>query len=140
MSDDGHVPYNPKQKSKKPNSVVSQALQERESRWTASMQADPTSRARLRSDIPDSQPAWMSPSQGLRLHWSQRQKQQQEQQPQLQQAQQVPSDKATINDTLDVLEAATLSNQIGAGFGSLLARDTLTGSAQSCGGGFCMAA
>ena len=36
--------------------------------------------------------------------------------------------------------AATLSNQIGAGFGSLLARDTLTESTQSCGDAFCMAA
>ena len=86
-----------------------QALQEMESRWTASIQADPTGRVRRRSDIPDSQPAWMSPSSGPRLHWSQRQLQQQEQhqqqQQQLQHAQQLPSDKAAINDTLDVLEA-----------------------------------
>ena len=86
-----------------------QALQEMESRWTASIQADPTGRVRRRSDIPDSQPAWMSPSSGPRLHWSQRQQQQQEQhqqqQQQLQHAQQLPSDKAAINDTLDVLEA-----------------------------------
>ena len=51
----------------------------------------------------------MSPSSGPRLHWSQRQQQQQEQhqqqQQQLQHAQQLPSDKAAINDTLDVLEA-----------------------------------
>ena len=43
------------------------------------------------------------------LHWSQRQQQQQEQhqqqQQQLQHAQQLLSDKAAINDTLDVLEA-----------------------------------
>ena len=80
-----------------------------ESRWTASIQADPTDKVRRRSDIPDSQPAWMSPSQGPRLHWSQRQQQQQEQhqqqQQQLQHAQQLPSDKVAINDTLDVLEA-----------------------------------
>ena len=80
-----------------------QALQEMESRWTASIQADPTGRVRRRSDIPDSQPAWMSPSSGPRLHWSQRQQQQQEQhqqqQQQLQHAQQLPSDKAAINDT-----------------------------------------
>ena len=86
-----------------------QALQEMESRWTASIQADPTGRVRRRSDIPDSQPAWMSPSSGPRLHWSQRQQQQQEQhqqqQQQLQHAQQLLSDKAAINDTLDVLEA-----------------------------------
>ena len=86
-----------------------QALQEMESRWIASIQADPTGRVRRRSDIPDSQPAWMSPSSGPRLHWSQRQQQQQEQQQQqqqqLQHAQQLPSDKAAINDTLDVLEA-----------------------------------
>ena len=89
-----------------------QALQEMESRWTASMQADSIGRVRRRSDIPDSQPAWMSPSQRPRLHWSQRQQQQQEQQQQqqqqqqqLQHAQQLPSDKAAINDKLDLLEA-----------------------------------
>ena len=62
-----------------------QALREMQSRWTASIQADPTGRVRRRSDIPDSQPAWMSPSQGHRLHWSQRQQQQQEQHQQQQQ-------------------------------------------------------
>ena len=76
----------------------------------------------------------MSPSQRPRLHWSQREQQQQ----QLQHAQQLPSDKAAINDTLDVLEAC--GNQSGAGFGSWLARDTLTDSTESCGGAVCMAA
>ena len=45
----------------------------------------------------------MSPSQRPRLHWSQRQQQQQHQQ--LQHALQLLSNKAAINDTLDVLEA-----------------------------------
>ena len=48
-------------------------------------QADPADRVRRSSDIPDSQPAWVSPSQRPRLHWSQRQQQQQEQQQQQQQ-------------------------------------------------------
>ena len=36
--------------------------------------------------------------------------------------------------------ASTLSNQNGAGFGSLPAQGTLTDSTESCGGAFCMAA
>ena len=41
-----------------------QILPEMESRWTASLQASPSSRARLSSDLPGSQPAWMAPSRG----------------------------------------------------------------------------
>ena len=45
-----------------------QVLQELESRWTASLQASPSGRDRLSSDLPDSQPAWMAPSRGHRQH------------------------------------------------------------------------
>ena len=72
------------------------------------MQAIPRGTARLSSDLPDSLPAWMTPSQAPRVHWSQRQQQRQEQlqqQPQQQQAPQLPSELAAANDTVDVLEA-----------------------------------
>ena len=59
-----------------------QVLQGLESRWTASLQASPSGRDRLSSDLPDSQPAWMAPSGGRRQHWSERQQQQQAQQQQ----------------------------------------------------------
>ena len=45
-----------------------QVLQELESRWIASLQTSPSSRGRLSSDLPDSQPAWMAPSRGHRQH------------------------------------------------------------------------
>ena len=81
-----------------------QVLQELESRWTASLQASPSGRDRLSSDLPDSQPAWMAPSGGHRQHWSQRQQQQQAQQRQpAQQPRQLPSDRAANNDTMNVL-------------------------------------
>ena len=69
------------------------------------MQASPASRARLSSDVPDSQPAWMALSRGYRQHWSQRQQQQQAQQQQhpSQQPRQRRSDRATMDDTVDVL-------------------------------------
>ena len=77
-----------------------QVLQELDSRWTASLQASPSGRDRLSSDLPDSQPAWMAPSGGHRQHWSQRQQQQQAQQQQpAQQPRQLPSDRAANNDT-----------------------------------------
>ena len=79
-------------------------LQELESRWTASLQASPSGRDRLSSDLPDSQPAWMAPSRGHRQHWSERQQQQQAQQQQpVQQPRQLPSDRDANNDTMDVL-------------------------------------
>ena len=122
-----------------------QALQEMESRWTASIQADPTGRVRRRSDIPDSQPAWMSPSSGPRLQWSQRQQQQQEQhqqqQQQLQHAQQLPSDKAAINDTLDVLEVCGSHPQQSEWrrLWELASSRYFDRQHRSCGGSFCMA-
>ena len=77
-----------------------QVLQELESRWTASLQASPSGRDRLSSDLPDSQPAWMAPSRGHRQHWSERQQQQRAQQQQpAQQPQQLPSDRDANNDT-----------------------------------------
>ncbi|KAL3135289.1 hypothetical protein ABBQ32_007487 [Trebouxia sp. C0010 RCD-2024] len=71
----------------------------------ASMQASSAGRARLSSDVPDSQPAWMALSRGRRQHWSQRQLQQQAQQQQQpsQQPQPHHSDRAAIGDTVDVL-------------------------------------
>ena len=81
-----------------------QILQEMESRCTASLQASPSSRARLSSDLPGTQPAWMAPSRGSRQHWSQRRQQQQAQQQQpARQTRQLPSGKAANNDTVDVL-------------------------------------
>ncbi|KAL3135451.1 hypothetical protein ABBQ32_007473 [Trebouxia sp. C0010 RCD-2024] len=82
-----------------------QVLQALESRWTASMQASSAGRARLSSDVPGSQPAWMALSRGRRQHWSQRQLQQQAQQQQQpsQQPQPHHSDRAAIGDTVDVL-------------------------------------
>ena len=89
-----------------------QALQAMEARWVASMQAGRAGAARLRSDEPDSQPAWMSLSHADRLHWSQRQQQRDEQQHQHQQHQhqqhqqqpQLPTEQAAAIDTVDVLE------------------------------------
>ncbi|KAL3135277.1 hypothetical protein ABBQ38_006249 [Trebouxia sp. C0009 RCD-2024] len=82
-----------------------EVLQALESRWTASMQASPASRARLSSDMPTSQPAWMALTRGHRQHWSQRQQQQQAQQQQQpsQQPNQPHIGRATIHDTVDVL-------------------------------------
>ncbi|KAL3149874.1 hypothetical protein ABBQ38_013239 [Trebouxia sp. C0009 RCD-2024] len=82
-----------------------EVLQALESRWTASMQASPASRARLSSDMPTSQPAWMALTRGHRQHWSQRQQQQQAQQQQQpsQQPNQPHSGGATVHDTVDVL-------------------------------------
>ena len=86
-----------------------QALQAMEARWVASMQAAPAGTARPRSDQPDSQPAWMTPSHAGRLHWSQRQQQRDEQQQQQHQQHpqqpQMPSEQAAADDTVDVLEA-----------------------------------
>ena len=87
-----------------------QALQAMEARWLASVHANPTGTARLRSDQPDSQPAWMTPSHASRLHWSHRQQQRDEQQQQQQrqshqQQPQLPSERAAASDTIDVLVA-----------------------------------
>ncbi|KAL3161904.1 hypothetical protein ABBQ38_008991 [Trebouxia sp. C0009 RCD-2024] len=82
-----------------------EVLQALESRWTPSMQASPASRARLSSDMPTSQPAWLALTRGHRQHWSQRQQQQQAQQQQQpsQQPNQPHSGRATVHDTVDVL-------------------------------------
>ena len=88
-----------------------QALQAMEARWVASMHANTAGTARLHSEQPDSQPAWMTPSHAGRLHWSQRQQQRDEQQQQQHQQQQhqqrprLPSEQAAASDTIDVLEA-----------------------------------
>ena len=80
-----------------------------EARWLASVHANPTGTARLCSDQPDSQPAWMTPSHASRLHWSHRQQQRVEQQQQQrqshQQQPQLPSERAAASDTIDVLVA-----------------------------------
>ena len=72
--------------------------------------ANPTGTARLRSDQPDSQPAWMTPSHASRLYWYHRQQQRDEQQQQQQrqshqQQPQLPSERAAASDTIDVLVA-----------------------------------
>ena len=84
-----------------------------EAKWAASMHANHSGTTRLSSDMPDSEPAWMAPSQGPRLHWSQRQlhlqeqqhQRQQQQPPQSRQLQQTPSHQATNDVTVDVLGA-----------------------------------
>ena len=84
-----------------------QVLHAMESRWAASMQANASGTARLRSEVHDAQPAWMAPSPHARLHWSQRQQQlhEQRQQQQQQQPHQLPLEQAAADDTVDVLEA-----------------------------------
>ena len=89
------------------NQLPTEVLQELESKWAASIQATSASRPSLSTDMSDSQPAWMAPHKGPRLHWSQRQQQlqtQQHQQP-ARQPRQLPSDRAATDDTIDVLGA-----------------------------------
>ena len=50
-----------------------------EVKWVASMRASSRGTARLSSEMSDSLPAWMTPSQTSRMHWSDRQQQRQEQ-------------------------------------------------------------
>ena len=72
------------------------------------MQASSRGTARLSSEMSASLPAWMTPSQTPRMHWSDRRQQRQEQhqqQTQQQQAPQLPLDRAAADDTIDVLEA-----------------------------------
>ncbi|KAA6410082.1 MAG: hypothetical protein FRX49_13839, partial [Trebouxia sp. A1-2] len=87
---------------------VVETLQAIEARWVASMQPSSRGTARLSSEVSASLPAWMTPSQTSRAHWSNRQQQRQEQhqqQTQQQPATQLPLEKAAANDTIDVLEA-----------------------------------
>ncbi|DBA69810.1 TPA: hypothetical protein ACH3X2_14309 [Trebouxia sp. C0005] len=87
---------------------VVESLQAIEARWVASMQPSSRGTARLGSEVSASLPAWMTPSQTPRVHWSDRQQQRQEQhqqQTQQQPAAQLPLEKAAANDTIDVLEA-----------------------------------
>ena len=60
---------------------VDETLQAMELRWVASMQASFRGTARLSSETSASLPAWMTPSQTARMHWSDRQQQQMQQQP-----------------------------------------------------------
>ncbi len=79
-----------------------------ELRWVASMQPSSRGTARLSSETSASLPAWMTPSQTPRMHWSDRQQQRQEQhqqQVQQQPAPQLPLDRAAADDISDVLEA-----------------------------------
>ena len=89
-----------------------QVLQAIEAKWTAAVHSMATATTHLRSDTPDSLPAWMMPSQSNRLHWSQRQQQRQEQQQQQQtqsqpQPQQhlAPLQQVAVDDNVDVLAA-----------------------------------
>ena len=78
-----------------------EVLQELESRWAASIRSTSASRPSPSTDLSDSQPAWMAPQRGPRLHWSQRQQlQTQQQQQPARQPRQLPSDTA-----IDVLGA-----------------------------------
>ncbi len=88
--------------------AVAETLQAMELRWVASMQPSSRGTARLSSETSASLPAWMTPSQTPRMHWSDRQQQRQEQhqqQVQQQPAPQLPLDRAAADDIIDVLEA-----------------------------------
>ena len=56
---------------------VDETLQAMELRWVAAMQPSSRGTARLSSEMSASLPAWMTPSQTPRLHWSDRQQQRQ---------------------------------------------------------------
>jgi len=87
---------------------VAETLHAMEVKWVASMRASSRGTARLSSEMSDSLPAWMTPSQTSRMHWSDRRQQRQEQhqqQTQQQQAPQLPLERAAADDTIDVLEA-----------------------------------
>ncbi len=87
---------------------MDETLQAMELRWVAAMQPSSRCTARLSLEMSASLPAWMTPSQTPRLHWSNRQQQRQEQhQQQMQQqpAPQLPLDRSASDDTIDVLEA-----------------------------------
>ena len=87
---------------------VDETLQAMELRWVAAMQPSSRGTARLSSEMSASLPAWMTPSQTPRLHWSDRQQQRQEQHQQhMQQPQapQLPLDMSASDDIIDVLEA-----------------------------------
>ncbi len=92
--------------------AISEALQAMELRWVTAMQPSSRGTARLSSEMSASLPAWMTPSQTPRLHWSDRQQQRQEQhqqQTQQQPAPQLPLDRSATDDTIDVLEACGCS-------------------------------
>jgi len=87
---------------------VDETLQAMELRWVASMQPSSRGTARLSSATSASLPAWMTPTQTPRMHWSDRQQQRQEQHQQQMQHQpspQLPLDRAAADDIIDVLEA-----------------------------------
>jgi len=58
---------------------VAETLHAMEVKWVASMRASSRGTARLSSEMSDSLPAWTTPSQTSRVHWSDRQQQRQEQ-------------------------------------------------------------
>ncbi|DBB12196.1 TPA: hypothetical protein ACH3X3_006302 [Trebouxia sp. C0006] len=87
---------------------VDETLQAMELRWVAAMQPSSRGTARLSSEMSASLPAWMTPSQTPKLHWSDRQQQRQEQHQQHMQqppAPQLPLDMSASDDIIDVLEA-----------------------------------
>ena len=87
---------------------VAATLQAMEVRWVASMQPSSRGTTRLSSETSASLPAWMTPSQTPRMHWSDRQHQRQEQhqqQTQQQPAPQLPLERAAADDIIAVLEA-----------------------------------
>ena len=88
--------------------AMDETLQAMELRWVAAMQPSSRGTARLSSEMSASLPAWMTPSQTPRLHWSDRQQQHQEQHQQhmrQQPAPQLPLDRSASDDIIDVLEA-----------------------------------
>jgi len=102
--------------------AVTEDLQAMEVRWLASMQSSSRGTARVSSEMSASLPAWMTPSQTPRIHWSDRQQQRQEQhqrQTQQQPAPQLPLERAAADDIIDVLEpcsAVTVAAYLGAGW------------------------
>ena len=95
---------------------VAETLQAMEVKWVASMQASSRGTARLSSETSDSLPAWMTPSQTSRMHWSDRQQQRQEQHQQQTQLTGIrinaglslPSPTACVAGTLGVSKAPQL--------------------------------
>ncbi len=120
---------------------VDGTLQVKELRWVAAMQPSSRGTARLSSEMSASLPAWMTPSQTPRLHWSDQQQQRQEQhQEQMQQqpAPQLPLNTADADDIIDAFEACgSHPQQAHWGVGRRFLPGQATG---SYGGACCMAA
>ena len=83
-------------------------LRAMEAKWVTSTQGTGRGVTRSRADLgADPLPLWMTPREGHRLHWSDRQQQlqEQQQQPQPTQLSACPADQARADDMLDVLQA-----------------------------------